>query len=644
VETNDEIGTLAKTFNAMTAELQDTLLGLERRVANRTQELKLAGEVGRSLAQQRDLDLLLKKAAELIRDRFDLYYTQIYLVDPEGRVLQLRAGTGEAGAELLRRKHRLLLNTESINGSCASERRPVIVEDTSVSSIFRQNPLLPDTRSELAVPLMSGDHVVGVLDMQSSQTSAFSVANLDAFQALAGQLAIAIENAKLFAQAQQARAEAERQIKLQTKEGWKEFLDAVNRPERISSVYEEETQLEQSTLDPANSDMQPLSVDLQIMGEKVGMMQLERGGDQTWTDEESDLASSVANLVVRQIDGMRLLAQSQQYRAEAEEAVQRMIRQGWENYQGIAGLSGFAYDQVQVTPITGSEGSGNGQQIRSPLIVGGETIGELIIGGEVTPDEDEQSFLQTIAERLSNHVENLRLSDQTRAALTETSALYEGSARILSAGNLQDVLMAIVESTSIHNTDRSVMDLFDKPWISDPPTTLSVAAVWEKSGAAPLETVGTIYQVSEQPYLNMLNRDVPTIIEDVSSDDRLDENTRALCAELGVNGLLIFPLVVGGQWIGFVTAETKESLGLNESELKQIGVLVDQAAAVVQNMLLYKNAQMHARQEQRIREVTAQVFSASDIDTILRRTVEQVGRVLGVPAYIYLGEESRRTE
>ena len=321
-----------------------------------------------------------------------------------------------------------------------------------------------------------------------------------------------------------------------------------------------------------------------------------------------------------------------------------MIRQGWEGYQEIAGLSGFAYDQVQVIPFTGTEEIGNGNLLRTPLIVGGERIGELAIGGVETLDEEEQLFLQTIADRLSNHVENLRLSAQTRSALTETSALYEGSARILSAGNLQEVLMALVESTSIHNTDRSVMDLFDKPWTSEPPQTLSLAAVWEKSSEVPLEAVGKIYQVNDQPYLNMLNRNEPTIIEDVSSDDRLDENMRALCREMGTHGLLIFPLVVGTQWIGFVTAETKETLDFNESELRQIGVLVDQAAAVVQNMLLYKDAQMHARQEQRIREVPAKVFSASDIDTILRRTVEQVGRVLGLPAYIYLGEESRQAE
>ena len=96
----DEVGQLAATFNEMTGRLRRTLASLEQRVSERTRELTLSGEVGRSLSQERDLDRLLKNAVELIQDNFDLYYTQIYLVDPGGEALVLQSGTGSVGEEL----------------------------------------------------------------------------------------------------------------------------------------------------------------------------------------------------------------------------------------------------------------------------------------------------------------------------------------------------------------------------------------------------------------------------------------------------------------------------------------------------------------------------------------------------------------
>jgi HAMP domain-containing protein len=164
VETRDEVGTLAATFNSMTARLRDMIGLLEQRVAERTQSLELAAEVGRSVSQVRSLDVMLKDAAELIRSRFDLYYVQVYLTDPSQTNLILQSGTGTVGAELVGRSHRLPLTTASINGRAAIEKKSVVISDTAGSATFKPNPLLPNTRSEMAVPLLIGEKVVGVLD------------------------------------------------------------------------------------------------------------------------------------------------------------------------------------------------------------------------------------------------------------------------------------------------------------------------------------------------------------------------------------------------------------------------------------------------------------------------------------------------
>jgi len=177
----------------------------------RTRDLALAAEVGRRISMVRDLKALLTEAVELIHARFDLYYTQIYLADAAGTTLVLKTGTGLVGAELARRGYSLPIGPVSLNGLAAAEKRAIIAADTAASPNFLPNPLLPRTRSEMCVPLLVGEKVVGVLDLQSDRPGALTDENLPAFEALAGQLAVAIENAALFADAERARAEIEAQ-------------------------------------------------------------------------------------------------------------------------------------------------------------------------------------------------------------------------------------------------------------------------------------------------------------------------------------------------------------------------------------------------------------------------------------------------
>lgn len=235
VKTQDEIGTVANTFNQMADQLYETLSTLEHRVTNRTRDLHLAAEIGRQVSQvsqTQSLDDLLAQAVEVIRARFDLYYTQIYLVDDAGHLV-LRAGTGDIGAQLLEQGHVLPINTNSVNGRAVVERQSVVVTDTVNSAFFQVNPLLPHTRSELSVPLVAAQRVVGVLNLQGDQPDQLTEENLPAFEALAGQLAIAIENAALFTEREQAvQAVQEEQKRVRT------ILESIAIPIVISTMEE----------------------------------------------------------------------------------------------------------------------------------------------------------------------------------------------------------------------------------------------------------------------------------------------------------------------------------------------------------------------------------------------------------------------
>ncbi|MEZ4644074.1 MAG: GAF domain-containing protein [Chloroflexota bacterium] len=201
---------MAEQIEQRDATLHELINNLEGNVSDRTRDLALAAEVGRRISQVRDLQTMLTDAVESICDRFDLYLAQIYLANTEQQQLILHASTGEIGRQLLDMGHKLAIGPGSLNGRAALEKQTIHVPDTTVDENFLHHPLLPDTRSETVIPLMSGERVLGVLDLQSSTPYGLSRENLPAFEALGGQLAIAINNAELFAELRQTQAEMEK--------------------------------------------------------------------------------------------------------------------------------------------------------------------------------------------------------------------------------------------------------------------------------------------------------------------------------------------------------------------------------------------------------------------------------------------------
>ena len=326
----DEIGQLGQVFNQTVAQLRNMFTTLEQRVAERTHDLELASEVGRTVSEKvANLYEMLAEAAELIRSRFDLYYAQIYLADTSERNLKLSAGTGTAGAELLRRGHHLAINQASINGRAAIEKRPVIVVDASQSANFLPNHLLPDTRSEMAIPLIAGGKLVGVLDVQSNHAGALNETNLTAFEALAGQLAVAVQNATLFNQAETARTEVEEQSRRLTLEGWQDFLDAVERGEKLGFVFNQNEILPATGIPPADQ-ANTLASTIKITGAEVGEIRLADEPNRIWTAAEFRIVQTTAAQLGQHIENLRLLGQAEKYRHEAEAISRRLTREGWE--------------------------------------------------------------------------------------------------------------------------------------------------------------------------------------------------------------------------------------------------------------------------------------------------------------------------
>ncbi len=173
----------------------------QAQAARRAVQLQTAAEVSRAASSILNPDELLPRVIDLIRDAFDLYYVGIFLVDLDGQYAVLRAGSGEAGRLMLERGHRLEIGDSSMIGWCVAHCEPRVAQDVGGETVRFDNPLLPDTRSELALPLVSRGRVLGAMTVQSRLASAFSEQDISVLQTMADQVANAIANAQLFEQA-----------------------------------------------------------------------------------------------------------------------------------------------------------------------------------------------------------------------------------------------------------------------------------------------------------------------------------------------------------------------------------------------------------------------------------------------------------
>jgi GAF domain-containing protein/HAMP domain-containing protein len=381
ISARDEIGKTGAAFNMMAEQMQGLLTELEQRVAERTSALEATkselemrskeveeahrlqidvnreleqairkserranllqanAQVSRAVVQLQDMNELLSQVAQLISRRFGYYHVGIFLVDPAGREAVLRASNSAGGQRMLERHHRLRVGSEGIVGNVTGTGRPRIALDVGGDAVFFDNLDLPETRSEMAVPLRVGEEIIGALDVQSETEAAFDQEDVDALSALADQVAIAIQNARLFRQTQAALEEAQRIQQLYLQQQWAKYTQ-----ERMDLAYEyslsgaptekdEAADLTRQAWtkgklvifdgDTADGNGHPappwsaLAVPIQVRGETIGVLDLQdTADDHVWSDDEISLVQTVADQLGQALEGARLYEQTQASLAE----------------------------------------------------------------------------------------------------------------------------------------------------------------------------------------------------------------------------------------------------------------------------------------------------------------------------------------
>ena len=339
----ESIRTSETNLRERNIELDQLKKSLEERITERTAQLeKRAGQleaissVARSIASLQDVEELLPAITQLVSERFGYYHAGIFLVDEKRENAILRAANSEGGRRMLARRHSLKLDANSIVGYTISRQEPRIALDVGADAVFFNNPDLPKTRSEMALPLQVGTQVIGALDVQSTSQNAFAKDDITILSTLADQVAIAIENARLFSESHMALDEAQNAFEKYVRQEWGKFG---NQMKHTGFVYDGKrvTTLEESRQQEKRKNVlqtgrlslekksSAIAVPIKLRGQTIGMLDVRsKSGQREWTQDELTLLEAAAERAALALENARLLETSQR-RAVRERTIGEII-------------------------------------------------------------------------------------------------------------------------------------------------------------------------------------------------------------------------------------------------------------------------------------------------------------------------------
>ena len=327
----DALEKINAELKAREQELQTEQLNLEQRVTERTAELTLANQrnvnrsaqfeaiarIARTIRSSRSLDTLLPQITEAISQEFSFYHVGIFLTDNTREYAILVAANSEGGKRMLARNHRLLIGGAGIVGFVTNSGQPRVALDVGLDAAFFNNPDLPETHSEIALPLRASSDVFGALDVQSRDINAFSQEDVSILSALSDQVSIAIQNARSLQQASEALAQVQASSAQTGRQQWFEFLDGQ------ALVGYSFDGVETKRIAPEEPRSAPgLSIPLTSRGVRIGTLKLSAAGDATraWTSDEIAIAQATAERTALALENARLLLEAQK-RAAKERTV-----------------------------------------------------------------------------------------------------------------------------------------------------------------------------------------------------------------------------------------------------------------------------------------------------------------------------------
>jgi|GEM_PF-3723653 len=491
-------------------------------------QVQVSTEISQEIAAATELNELFKRVVTLTKERLGYYHTQLLRYDSAQDAVALINGYGEIGARMQADGHKLPMGKGLIGTAAASGEtvmRPTLAEDLD----WQPNPLLPETKGEIAVPIKLGNQILGVLDAQSSQAGDLTEDDRLLLEGLCGQIAVAIEQTRL------------RQ-------------EMADRLEEVNRLY------------------------------------------------------------------------------------RTMSHESWNTYRETTDLpAGFMFDQTGTRAIE-TEALPDELFSNIPMkVLGGEVVGTLTVSNDPnkpTSTED-LAFLEQVSDQIALALESARLFEQTQSTLAETESLYQLSATMNTAATFEDILQVLRENTILGKNSQNIsLNIFDQPWTAQAePQWINVLARWS---LMPTSAVMDRYPLELFPSArSLLKADSPTLIEDLETDPRVDANARDLYVKrFGAKSTLFIPLVVAGQWIGYVNAIYQQHTTFPETDIRRLTALAAQATVVINNLRQVERIQQQAERESALNVISQKIQSATTVEAVLQIAARELGHALGAPMTI----------
>jgi GAF domain-containing protein len=332
----EQFGQAQETSNVelrtLQSELNQRVIERTAQLEKRVNQLDAISSVARSTASLQNIEELLPAITKLVSQKFNYYHTGIFLLDDRREYAVLRAANSSGGQQMLARQHKLKRDLQSIVGFVTTRGEPRIALDVGTDAIFFDNPNLPDTRSELALPLRAGNRVIGALDVQSTQPDAFTEMDVNILSTLADQIAIAIENARLFSESREALKKSEETFSQYVQQEWSNYARRKKTTgykfdgTRITPLDPKETREKVQELPKTRrlsfeKESRELSIPIRFRGRVIGILDVKsKSGNRKWTQDDIILLEAAAERTALALENTRLVESSQR-RASRERTI-----------------------------------------------------------------------------------------------------------------------------------------------------------------------------------------------------------------------------------------------------------------------------------------------------------------------------------
>ena len=547
----------------------------------RSAQLQIAAEIARDASGTLDLDELLRKAINLVRERFGFYHASVFLLDESGQYAYVKESTGEAGKQLKARRHRLAVGSASVVGQTLAQQTPVVINDVTQSDIHHFNPLLPETRAEMGLPLKVGTEIIGALDIQAVSAHAFSEEDVAVLQILADQLAIAVVNARLFAEAQ-------------------EHLVQHRHLHQITAAAASATSVEEAIRNVVES-LHAVRPD-----EAVALLV-----PATDTPHTLRLAAWAGHTLT------------------PEDARRLRIPLG----EGIVGRAAAEQQPLLIGDASSDDHANTifpdmRAALVEPLIYRGELLGVLALESAVanTYDEHDLELIRTLANSLAAIIANIRLLEEVRRHSNELSLLYEITAAAASEVDLDKLLNQLAarlqEGLDLLHCGVVLFDGNGK--------TGTLVASASAEGAPGAGMVGAKIPLDSTSIQLAIQTRKPAVYRDVATDERLAD-LRALLEARGTRQLIVVPLMARDEIIGTLGLDIADpNRQIGENDLRLLEQIARQIATSVEVARLFQQAVRTAEREHTVTEITTKIRATNDPQAILQTAIEELRKALRV--------------